>query len=121
MSSHDFIKIKESIFDEILQNIRSWDKTLESGISIIEANQEMLEQINDINFKLDRIEHNISDESNCNQKIIMISRELEQLISWMKELKNPLLDDKRHLEKKNDVVESYIAVNSNSVFVDKNI
>lgn len=114
-------KEKEMLLDQILENIRSWDKTLESGISIIESNQELLEEIDFINVRLSESGHENNNETSCNSKLIMISKELEQLISWMKNLKKSVLEEKRVLEKKEEMVGSYIATNNNSVFIDKNV
>lgn len=121
MNRTELIKKKEVILDEILQNVRSWDKTIESGISIIESNQELLEKVDLLNVKLSETSQGNHDETSCNIKLIMISKELEQLINWMKDLKKSVLDDKRTLEKREDVVGSYIAANSNSVFIDKDV
>lgn len=121
MNRTELIKKKEVILDEILQNVRSWDKTIETGISIIESNQELLEKVDLLNVKLSETSQGNHDETSCNIKLIMISKELEQLINWMKDLKKSVLDDKRTLEKREDVVGSYIAANSNSVFIDKDV
>lgn len=121
LSFDELIREKESILDDILLNIRSWDRTIESGISIIESNQELLGAIDSINARLSESGNSHHEEASCNYKLIMISKELEQLINWMKGLKKSILDEKKSLEKKEDIIKNYMANNSNPIFLDKKI
>lgn len=121
LSFGELMREKESILDDILLNIRRWDRTIESGISIIESNQELLEAIDSINARISESGNSHPEEASCNHKLIMISKELEQLINWMKGLKKSVIDEKKSLEKKEDIIKNYMANNSNSIFLDKKI
>lgn len=117
----DLIGTRSIILDEIINRLQTWDKTAESGIGIIECNQESLDRLKTLNTKLIHFEipSEISDE--YNYKLNLIIKELENLTNGLKNNKNELIEDKQQLNKRDLVISSYISTSNEPIFIDKDV
>lgn len=117
----DLLERKDNLLDSILDGIRGWDGTIESGIDLIESNQEKLDSIKKINSELYSIEEDLVEMDSYNEKLNLIVKELGQLTTSMKEARKSVIQEKKVLERKNEVLDNYISKNNKSIFIDKDV
>lgn len=121
ISLQDLLDRKNQLLDSILSGIRGWDGTIEAGIDLIESNQEKLDSIKEINRQLYSIEENLVEMDSYNEKLKLIADELGQLTTSMKEARKLVIQEKKVLERKNEVLDNYISKNNKSIFIDKDV
>lgn len=117
----ELLDARNNILDEIIDRLQAWDKTTESGIGIIESNQASLDKLKSLNAKV--IDLEISSELNeeYNFKLNLIIKELENLTKVLRGKKDELVEDKQQLNKKEQVINSYISINKQPIFIDKDV
>ena len=115
------LKSRNEILDDILNNMRTWDNSIESGISIIESNQLGLYEIGNLNTKIYSITDTFTNDEDYNYKLNLIMQELEDLTVSLKGKRNTMLDEKKQFNKKDQVIKSYISINREPVFIDKDV
>lgn len=111
---------KNEILDMMIEDMKKWDGEIESGIELIGKNQERLNKIRRINDVVLSQSETINDKDYY-EKINMAVQELRKMTAKLNEAKKELLKEKRILNKKNEMVDSYISTNKESVFIDKDI
>jgi hypothetical protein len=115
------IDIRNEILDGIISNLKSWDNEIESGIELIESNQISLSNLTDVNHKLfDLSEDGLYDEE-YNSKLNLLMNELKKLTEGLKGKKKELIKAKEQLGKKDQVIQNYISLKRESVFIDKDV
>ena len=115
------IEARNEIFEEILSNMRTWDSNIESGISLIESNQVSLDNLKTLNSEIYKINATSIYDEEYSYKLNLISKELEKLTNALRGKQSNLLDGKQQLNKKNQVINSYLSVNKESIFIDKDV
>ncbi|MPW24787.1 hypothetical protein GC105_03150 [Alkalibaculum sp. M08DMB] len=115
----ELLKSRTGVLNNILHNIRAWDGTPESGVSIIEQNQLEIERIEKINNTIQSFSDKNNDDVSYVKQLELIISEQKQFTVSMKTEQNIILSNIRQLNKKNEVVNNYITTNRESVFVDK--
>lgn len=104
------------IIDKILDNFQGLDDTLESGIDIIEANELEIDRLKDI-----ARESNISlSEEVYKERLEEILKKQNDLIEDIKIKQNNILKGLNQFGKKNQAINSYIKVDRQPIFIDKN-
>lgn len=112
---------KNQILDSILEGLRTWDGEIESGIDLMDINQKKLESIKDINNKLYEEQGEFFDQKGYYKRITEIVIEIRKMTEAMEIEKQKILKEKRVLDKKDNLIGSYITTNKNSIFIDKDI
>ncbi len=112
---------KEQLLDQLHDNIRSWDGTIESGVSVIEGNQYIIGEIELVNKELSKTNAGAEDLSICNEKLIKVAEAFQNLTTNLEELKKTLLEEKKSLGRKDEVVESYIEKRNETFFINRNV
>jgi hypothetical protein len=115
------LKSRNGILDDILNNMRTWDNTIESGINIIESNQLGLYEIGNLNAEINSLTDTFTNDEDYNYKLNLIMQELENLTVSLKGKRNTMLDEKKQFNKKDQVIKSYISINREPVFIDKDV
>jgi hypothetical protein len=115
------IDTRNEILDEIISNLKSWDNEIESGIELIESNQISLSNLTDVNQRLFKlINDGICDEE-YNSKLNLLMSELKRLTEGLKGKKKELIKAKEQLGKRDQVIQNYISLKRESVFIDKDV
>ena len=114
------VDLRNNILEEILHNLRDWDNTLESGINLIESNQINLNRIADVNSKLYEATKIEYDESYI-VKLNLILTEIEKLTISLRGKREDLIVSKQQVNKKDQVISSYISGDNKSIFIDKDV
>lgn len=114
-------KSRNEIIDKLLNDLKSWDNTLEAGIGLIKSNQISLDRIQEINKELYNLADNVNNEDNYLGKLNLLMTEIESLTDKLKNRRVTLIDGKNQLNKKSKVVDSYISNHNDPVFINKDV
>lgn len=115
------IKARNEIMDHILNNMKSWDGHLQSGIELVESNRIGIEKIKKINDQLDSMNiTNIHDEQ-YRQSLNALYEEQKKLFKVLEGKQRELMLEKEQVNKRDKVVKSYISKKTESVFIDKDV
>lgn len=117
----ELLKSRNEILDQILNSMRNWDNTIESGIDIIESNQDGLSKLGSLNTKIYSLTETYTNDEEYNFKLNSIMMELDKLTNSLKDKRIILLEEKQQFNKKDQVVKSYISLKREPVFIDKDI
>ena len=121
LNIEDLLKFRNAILDDVLNNMRAWDSNIESGISLIESNQVSLDNLKTLNPELYKFDAVSIHDDEYNHKLSLITKELEKLTNALRCEQLNLVEGKQQLNKKNQVINSYISVKKESVFIDKDV
>lgn len=112
---------RNDILDAILNDLKNWDGTSESGIEIVEMNEANLNKLKTINLKLSKFASmNIYDQE-YESKINLIVEEQKRFTEALRSKQNELFHNLQQLGKKQDVVDNYISNKQESIFIDKDL
>ena len=117
----DLVYQRNEIIEKILNDLREWDNTIESGIQLIESNQVLLNNLEDVNSKLYQITDAPYQVEEYNLKLYSIIKELEKLTLEMKKKRNTLIEEKQQLSKKDQIFKNYVSIKKEPIFIDKDI
>ena len=115
----DLLDKRDKVIDTVLDNFNSWDGTMEAGIILLEKNQDELDKIETLNLQLSRFP--IANNEEYVSRIQNIIAEQTKLTKAIKEEQQTLLDLMNQMSKKNQVINSYISVKRDPVFIDKDV
>jgi len=115
----DLLDKRDKVIDTVLENFNSWDGTMESGIILLEKNQDELNKIETLNLQLSRFP--IANSEDYVSRIQIIISEQKKITEAIKEEQQTLLDKMNQMSKKNQVINSYISVKRDPVFIDKDV
>lgn len=110
------LKRRLEILDIILEDIRSWDGTIESGLEIVDLCEENLNEL-----KCIQSHHIEIHDEEYEEKLLILLGEQKRFTKGLKDRQDELLYSIQQLNKKKDVVDNYISVNKKSIFIDKDI
>lgn len=112
---------RNNILDNILKNLRDWDKTIESGVNIVKDNEANFNKIKDINIELKKFASlNINNEA-YEDKLKLVLEEQKNFIQALKLKQKKLFYNMKQLDKRKDVEKSYISNKKDPVFIDKDL
>ena len=119
INHQELLDRRDKVIDAIIENFNSWDGTMESGIRVIEVNGVELDKLETINLQLSRfpVAYN-EDYINKINRILVKQKEIHQDIKNQQET---LLAKLQQISKKDQVIKSYMSINKESVFIDKDI
>ena len=112
------LKMKD-IVDKVLNNLKSWDGILESGILIVEENETYFDEFKTLSLLLN--DRSITYDTEVLKKMDEVIYEHKKLTVALKIEQDQLVVLMQQLNKKDDVINSYISVKKDSVFIDKDI
>ena len=115
----EIMKKMNEVVDKVLSNLKSWDSTLESGIKIVEANEMNFDELKTLNLLLK--DPAITYDEDYLQKLNEVLYEHQKLILGLKVEQERLVVLMEQLNKKEHVINSYISVKKDPVFIDKDI
>lgn len=121
ISLKDKIKERNNILDRILDNLRKWDRTIESGVDIIEANEANFNKVRDINLELKKFASLDQGKKEYKRKLKLVLEEQKKFIKSLELERNKLFHNMKQLDKRKDVEKSYIANKRDPVFIDKDL
>lgn len=111
---------RNRLLDKILNNLRNWDGTIESGLAIVENNEENINEIKAINLKLNDFPSMEMDEE-YEYKISLIIEEQKKFTAALKSKQQDLLYNFKQLGKRKDVAKNYISNKTGPIFIDKDL
>ena len=119
INHQELLDRRDKVIDTIFENFNSWDGNMESGIRVIDVNGVELDKLETINLQLSRfpVAYN-EDYINKINRILVKQKEIHQDIKNQQET---LLAKLQQISKKDQVIKSYMSINKESVFIDKDI
>lgn len=119
LATAELIQKMDISMNEVLNNLKSWDGTLEFGVKIVEFNEMHFDELKALNLliKHDSITY---DEEHL-QKINEVLYEHKKLTIGLKIEQERLVSLMEQLNKKDAVINSYISVKKDPIFIDKDI
>lgn len=115
----ELLEERSNIVDNILRRFGSWDGNLETGLEIIQVNQEDMDKLDTLSLQLSRLPS--SQNEDYIEKLKSIIIEQKRLVQMMKDEKENLLQNMQQLNKKDQVIKSYIAASRKPIFIDKDV
>ena len=115
------IKSRNEIMDGILENMRTWNGDMESGIELVENNRIDIDKIKKINEKMDSMSMPDIHDEDYRNKLNALYNEQKKLFKVLEGKQRELMEEKEQLNKKDKVVRSYINKKTESVFIDKDV
>lgn len=109
------------ILETVLESIENWDKTIESGIEIVEFCQKNIDEIQLINHEIIKFYQREVYDREYERKLGLLLKEQRRFTKALKYRQEQLLDSIQQLNKKKEVAENYILGNIDSIFIDKDI
>lgn len=119
LTTKELTQVMDKIVDKVLDNLKSWDGTIESGISIIEANEIDLDELRTISLQL--TDPSITYEEKYLKKFNEILLEHNKLTSSLKMEQDQLRVLMQQINKKDQIINNYISINKQPMFIDKDI
>lgn len=119
LATGEIIQKMNEIVDKVLNNLKSWDSTLESGIKIVQDNEIYFDELKTLDLLLK--DQSITYDEEYLQKMNQIVSEHKKLIIGLKIEQDQLIILMQQLNKKDSVINSYISVKKDPVFIDKDI
>jgi pullulanase/glycogen debranching enzyme len=107
--------------DTILDRIKNWNDDLETGIEIIERNENDIIQMQNEFNEFPKEPKNTELEEDYRQKIEELARELKSFVEKIEEKKLGLLDEKKQFNNNIGTITNYISPHLKSVFIDREI
>ena len=111
----------DEILDKILNDLKGWDHTIESGVELIESNQIQFNILEGINSELYKLADSPYQVEEYNLKLNAIKKELKKLIHGLQGKRSTLLEEKQQLSKKDQILKSYVSIKKDPVFIDKDV
>lgn len=119
LTTVEIVQKMNEVVDKVLSNLKSWDSTLESGIKIVEVNEMNFDELKTLNLLLK--DPAITYDEDYLQKLNEVLYEHQKLIVGLKVEQERLVLLMEQLNKKDHVINSYISVKKDPVFIDKDI
>lgn len=119
LTNEEIVVKMEEIVDKVLNNLKSWDGNLESAIKIVEDNEIYFDELK--TFKLLLKDELITYDERYLQKMNEVLCEHKKLTTRLKVEQDRLVLSMQQLNKKDDIIKSYISVKKAPVFIDKDI
>ena len=117
--AEDLIQRMDECMNKVLNNLKSWDGTLEFGIKILEYNEIHFDELKTLNLHLKDKSFTYNEE--YLQKINEIMNEHKSITIGLKIEQERLVLLMEQLSKRDDVIKSYISVKKDPIFIDKDI
>lgn len=115
------VKERNKIIDNILENIKSWDEEIESGIDLVDNNRIEIDKIKKINIEIDSINIYKLHDDQYREKLNLLYMKQKEFFKTLELRQRQLINEKEQLNKKNQVKENYISKKQESIFIDKDI
>jgi len=112
---------RDEILKKILNDLKEWDNTIESGVELIESNQIQFNILEGINSELYKLADSPYQVEEYNLKLNAIKKELKKLIHGLQGKRSTLLEEKQQLSKKDQILKSYVSIKKDPVFIDKDV
>lgn len=117
----DILNAKNEVLDKILNNLKSWDGEVLSGINLIESNQEHLDELKDLNEKLSIAGITSTYNEEYEYKLNLIMDEQRKLTQSLKVKQDDLKDNIQQLNKRDKVINNYIKNKKEPIFINKEL
>lgn len=117
----DILNAKNEVLDKILNNLKSWDGEVLSGINLIESNQEHLDELKDLNEKLSIAGITSTYNEEYEYKLNLIMDEQRKLTQSLKVKQDDLKDNIQQLNKRDKVIDNYIKNKKEPIFINKEL
>jgi uncharacterized phage infection (PIP) family protein YhgE len=112
---------RDEILKKILNDLKEWDNTIESGVELIESNQIQFNILEGINSELYKLADSPYQVEEYNLKLNAIKKELKKLVHGLQGKRSTLLEEKQQLSKKDQILKSYVSIKKDPVFIDKDV
>lgn len=121
LSLQELIKLRDKLIEEILNNFSNWTNSIDSGISIIESNGIKIDSLKTTDNMLKELSDiPLYDEEYINKLGLILDKQKE-LIQTLEDNRRTLLEEANQFSKKNKVIDNYVSVNNDSIFIDRDI
>lgn len=121
LNVQELFKAKNQVLDNILSNLKNWDGEIITGIDLIESNQEYLDELRDLNEKLNESEATSTYDEEYEYKLSLIIEEQRKLTQSLKEKQDGLKDNMEQIKKKDKVINSYMNTEKEPIFINKEL
>ena len=119
LNTKEIMQEMEKTVDKVLNNLKSWDGSLESGIKIVEYNEIHFDELKTFDLLLEG--ESITYDEEYLDKISEVLYEHKKLKLGLKIEQDRLVLLMQQLNKKEDVIKSYISIKKEPIFIDKDI
>lgn len=117
-------KAKSDIFktcDSILNRIKEWDNELQSGIDIIDENEEDIKILQGYYIKSPDDIKKLQLQEEYFNKIQELAGEMETFLTKIEAEKQGLVSERKQFSNSDAVIENYISSDLKPVFIDKDV
>lgn len=119
LNYEELLEQRNKSVDNILNNLKSWDGELDTGIETLKTNQEEIDKIDILNLQLSRFPDAQKEE--YIEKIKEIIEEQKKLQASIKDQQKSLIESMQQLNKKDKVIKNYISTSKKPLFIDKDV
>lgn len=119
LTNEEIVQKMDGSMNKVLNNLKSWDGTVESGIKIVENNEIYFDEFKTLNLLLK--DQTITYDEEYLEKVNAVLYEHKKLTSGLKIEQDRLVVSMQQLSKKDSVINSYISVKNDPIFIDKDI
>lgn len=119
LNNVELINMMDISMNKILNNLKSWDGTLEFGLKIVELNEMYFDELKALNLLIK--DDSITYDEKHLKMINEVLHEHKKLTIGLKIEQERLVLLMEQLNKKDDVINSYIAAKRDPIFIDKDI
>jgi DNA repair exonuclease SbcCD ATPase subunit len=110
---------KEAILSEMVKNVEDWDRRWESGVKLINRNEEMIEKLKALNDELKPLKNHFSNSNQEEEQLRLVAERLEEIIQEIYRQKEEILREKKKLQKHENLESHYLKKRGESQFIDK--
>ncbi|MDD2208867.1 MAG: hypothetical protein PHU45_05940 [Bacilli bacterium] len=119
LNYEELLEQRNKSVDNILNNLKSWDGELDTGLETLKTNQEEIDKIDILNLQLSRFPDAQKEE--YIEKIKEIIEEQKKLQASIKDQQKSLIESMQQLNKKDKVIKNYISTSKKPLFIDKDV
>ena len=119
LNYEELLEQRNKSLDNILNNLKSWDGELDTGLETLKTNQEEIDKIDILNLQLSRFPDAQKEE--YIEKIKEIIEEQKKLQASIKDQQKSLIESMQQLNKKDKVIKNYISTSKKPLFIDKDV
>ncbi|MBM6614705.1 hypothetical protein JTF06_07355 [Desemzia sp. RIT804] len=111
-------KKRSEILEQLLQNLKTWDRTSEAASGIIKKNEFLLTELKTENLMLKQVGSELYSKEEQKQIAAIIEGQ-QILLTIIKQDRTAILEKMKQVNQKNKVVDNYYSSFQQSIFVDK--
>lgn len=113
-----YLNEKEQLIESIAEQLNSWDSTVESALTILETNNETIQQLIVVDKKIPDNALEEFNKKNHDQWAELLNTQ-KKLMQVVQEAQTETQQQLKQISNKEKVVSSYISLQNKSMFIEK--